>query len=270
MAEGRRLSDNVGFATIKESLPNSAASLMDYTRDTLRRAKEIANTLEEADRVAEEAWRRAEEIIQETREDPGWAETTEEDRPGDLEAALVLKGAAEAAGAVGGGGNTRPMSPKEKEKQAGAQQQPAAAANRETAPSSWGENHKEGREGRLLAAEMREQITGSVMWVQQLLELVNTAESKATFHPGESLAKPSSVSLFGDAEDAAAKHEEDGDATKDTDRNLPKLKEMALLRSQEKYQEKKADEKAEEDELSVFFRNSALSQVTKAAAGRRG
>lgn len=266
----RRLSDNVGFATVKESLPTSAANLMDYTRDTLRRAKEIAATLEEADKMAEEAWNRAEDIIRETKEFPGVEDVSEEDRPGDLEAALIQQQTPGGAAAGRLLGSPKEDRKGEKEKHGGVEQTAGSGVGGAISPTNWGQNHKEGREGRVLAEEMREQITGSVMWVQQLLELVNTAESNTSFHPGESLKKTNSAPLFGDAEETHQEGDESAEAKDSEKQIVPKLKEMALLRSQEKYQEKKADEKEVEDDLSSFFRNSALSQVAKAAAGRRG
>lgn len=272
---GGRLSDNVGFATLKDSLPISAASLMDYTRDTLRRAKEIAQTLEEADQLAEEAWRRSEEILQETAQWTAAAGETsqEEQRPGGLELALVQSHPSAPFHAAPGGppetpkpNAARPGSPKEKPASKEAHTaggRAAAAMYMKGESAAWESIQKDGREGRVLAAEMREQITSSVMWVQQLLELVNTAESTSSFGPGESLKKPTAASLFGDEQKAEG-------AADGSDRNLPKLKEMALSRSQEKYQEKKADEQAEEDALAASFRNSALTQVlAKASAGRR-
>merc|ERR1719235_3173742 len=125
---------------------------MHYTRTTLKRAQEITATVDEAEKIAQEAWRRCEEILQ--------RESSSDDQAGaDGHDRRATGGSPATDGYPKPEGGIREGSPAD-----------GSAVARKTHLKQGGGG------GPSLAAEMTREIESSVMWVQQLLEFVSMAE----------------------------------------------------------------------------------------------
>lgn len=211
-----RLSDGVGFVSVNPTFGDSSAQLMDYVRVTLKHAQEITVTVDQAEQSADAALRctNSVELNKEWMEQ----EVTR------LQSNLGIK-------PVGGVAN---VVPPPSSKSGDTQPDPASASPGANSGAPEGFSLSAGA-GEPIADELANEIQITVMWVQQLLELVHVVESGEKVEAGKSLidmVRPG------------------GGATKKD----------ALSQSLGLFREKKEDDE-EFDSRAQVFRNQAMSHV---------
>jgi len=231
-----KLSDGVGFATVKPRFSDASAQLVELMRATLRHAQEISVSVGEAEAIAESAKETV--AMTDAATTPAERRTAESEierlsaccapEPPDSKADSERRAqlAPPAAGASAGDppsgvcGASNAGSPPD---ESGAD----ASGPHAVTPAGGSES---------VASQMTQEIERTVMWVQQLLESVHFIESDRSLEPGASLLSIVQPRL---------RHQKD----------------EARHRSLTLFEEKKETEK-EIDEHAALFRRRALQAVS--------
>eukprot|EP00928_Gymnodinium_smaydae_P090673 TRINITY_DN74432_c0_g1_i1.p1 TRINITY_DN74432_c0_g1~~TRINITY_DN74432_c0_g1_i1.p1 ORF type:complete len:236 (+),score=73.05 TRINITY_DN74432_c0_g1_i1:47-754(+) len=167
-----RLSDGIGFATVRPSGADASAQLVELMRTTLRHAQEISSAVADAEACAARARKVAAAAV---------ASTTDRER--DLAQSELERLSAALSAHAGGGASPAAVSVSPQESLAPVDAvlpAGAGADSRQLVPAlSTGTG--------ALAKQMSQEIETTVMWVQQLLESVHFVDSDTPLDPGASL-----------------------------------------------------------------------------------
>jgi len=225
-----RLSDGVGFVSVNPNFSDSSAQLMDFVRATLKHAQEITATVDQAEQTADLALRCTNSVEL----DREWMEQ----EVARLQSILGIK-----PPPVEGTPVAKSVPP-QASKTGDAPKEAAATAPPDATPGLPEGVTLSAGAGEPIADQMAKEIQITVMWVQQLLELVHVVESGEKVEAGKSLidmVRPGAL----------------------------RTKKDALAQSLGLFREKKEDDE-EFDSRAQVFRNQAMSAVMANRAGSRG
>jgi len=221
-----RLSDGVGFVSVNPNFSDSSAKLMDFVRVTLKHAQEITATVDQAEQIADQAFRCTNGVEL----DKEWMEQ----EVARLQSILGIKPA---------DGVPRVVPPPPAKSASGEAQPTAPIAQQGATGLPEGVTLSAGA-GEPIAEQMNYEIQITVMWVQQLLELVHVVESGEKVEAGKSLidmVRPGAL----------------------------RTKKDAVAQSLGLFREKKEDDE-EFDSRDAVFRGQAMSHVMAQRTGSRG